>query len=70
VRVPNFASLNRRVIGKKWCGFRYPDHVNYFTPVSLRALVAKAGFTMSITNNLTLHVDDNINALLHPGDIS
>jgi len=32
VRVPNFASLNRRVIGKKWCGFRYPDHISPLHP--------------------------------------
>ena len=35
VKVPNYASLNRRVTGRKWCGFRYPDHLNYFTPASL-----------------------------------
>ena len=25
VRVPNYGSLNRRMLGAKWCGFRYPD---------------------------------------------
>ncbi len=64
VRVPNYASLNRKVIGPKWCGFRYPDHVNYFTPDSLRQVAAKVGFTVQITNALTLPIDDNINALL------
>ena len=64
VRVPNYGSLNRRVIGRKWCGFRHPDHVNYFTTDSLRRVAAKAGFDMDITNRLTLPVDDNINALL------
>ncbi|MBV8779621.1 MAG: class I SAM-dependent methyltransferase, partial [Alphaproteobacteria bacterium] len=24
VKVPNYASLNRRLTGRKWCGFRYP----------------------------------------------
>ena len=66
VRVPNYASLNRRVIGPKWCGFRYPDHVNYFTPDTLRSLAAKTGFNLKITNPLTLPIDDNINALLSP----
>ncbi|MEM7471800.1 MAG: class I SAM-dependent methyltransferase [Pseudomonadota bacterium] len=66
VRVPNFASLNRRVIGKTWCGFRYPDHVNYFTPDSLRRVAKQAGFTVKITNPVTLPIDDNINALLSP----
>jgi SAM-dependent methyltransferase len=66
VRVPNFASLNRHVIGKKWCGFRYPDHVNYFTRDSLARVALAAGFSLKITNPLTLHIDDNINALLSP----
>ncbi|MEM6408901.1 MAG: class I SAM-dependent methyltransferase [Pseudomonadota bacterium] len=66
VRVPNFASLNRRVIGKTWCGFRYPDHVNYFTPKSLARVAGQTGFTLKITNPLTLPIDDNINALLSP----
>ena len=36
VRVPNYGSLNRRMLGAKWCGFRYPDHVNYFTTTVAR----------------------------------
>jgi 2-polyprenyl-3-methyl-5-hydroxy-6-metoxy-1,4-benzoquinol methylase len=64
IRVPNFGSLNRRVIGPKWCGFRYPDHVNYFTRASLTAVAALAGFETRLINRLTLHVDDNISVLL------
>lgn len=64
VRVPNFGSLNRRVQGAKWCGFRYPDHVNYFTVDSLRAMAARAGLGMRLVNGLTVAVDDNIKALL------
>jgi SAM-dependent methyltransferase len=44
LKVPNYGSLNRRVFGTRWCGFRFPDHVNYFTPQSLRDMVEKAGF--------------------------
>lgn len=44
IKVPNFASLNRIIRGKKWCGFRLPDHVNYFTPASLAGMCRKAGF--------------------------
>lgn len=43
IKVPNFACLNRVVRQQKWCGFRYPDHVNYFTPKTLRAVVERAG---------------------------
>lgn len=64
VRVPNFASLNRRWYGRNWAGFRYPDHVNYFTPHSLRTVAGRAGFKMRITNWWHLWLDDNIHALL------
>ena len=49
VRVPSFASLNRRA--------------NDVTPTGLRAVAARAGLHMTITNSLTLPIDDNINAL-------
>jgi SAM-dependent methyltransferase len=44
IKVPNFASWNRVLRGEHWCGFRFPDHVNYFTPQRLAALLAAAGF--------------------------
>ncbi len=47
VKVPNFACLNRRVMGSRWCGFRFPGHVNYFTPASLKAMVEGAGLIVS-----------------------
>lgn len=43
IKVPNFASWNRHFRGAKWCGFRFPDHVNYFTPQALRRQVEAAG---------------------------
>lgn len=64
IRVPNFASINRRVVGPNWCGFRYPDHVNYFTLSSLRDVGARAGFTTQLVNRLALPFDDNISVLL------
>ena len=64
VRVPNFGSVNRKVIGRNWCGFRYPDHVNYFTPQSLRTMVEKAGLQMRILNKFNLAFDDNIKVVL------
>ncbi|WP_300036034.1 class I SAM-dependent methyltransferase [uncultured Roseobacter sp.] len=65
IRVPNFGSVNRRVIGPKWCGFRYPDHVNYFTLSTLRDTCARAGFRTELINRIALPVDDNITVLLH-----
>lgn len=44
IKVPNFGCWNRRVRGARWCGFRFPDHVNYFTPRTLLELVRQAGF--------------------------
>lgn len=46
VKVPNFACWNRQVRGAHWCGFRFPDHVNYFTPRSLRGLLEASGFAL------------------------
>ena len=46
LKVPNFASWNRRVRGGRWCGFRYPDHVNYFTPATLARLASEAGWSV------------------------
>lgn len=43
IKVPNFASWNAKLRGEKWCGLRFPDHVNYFTPDTLRRMVEKAG---------------------------
>jgi len=47
VKVPNYGSLNRLVMGRKWCGFRWPDHVNYFTPASLVRMVRTAGLEIA-----------------------
>jgi SAM-dependent methyltransferase len=64
VRVPNYGGINRRVTGRKWCGFRYPDHVNYFTLSGLRSMAREASFTTSLVNWLTLPTDDNIKMVL------
>jgi len=64
VRVPNYDSLNRKVMGKKWCGFRYPDHVNYFTFDSLKNMAHENGFSFKLLNPINVMVDDNLKALL------
>ena len=63
LRVPNCASVNRRVFGRKWCGFRYPDHADHFTPESSGNTAAGAGFRVRILNRFRLPVDDSIHAL-------
>ncbi len=47
LKVPNFDCWNRRIRRGKWCGFRYPDHVNYFTPKTLNRLAQEAGYKVS-----------------------
>jgi len=47
IQVPNFGCLNRRVRGSRWCGFRFPDHVNYFVPGSLRGMVEASGLRIA-----------------------
>ncbi len=66
VRVPNYGSINRKVHGKSWCGFRYPDHVNYFTHETLSDMADRSGFSLHLLHPLRMPVDDNINALLAP----
>jgi SAM-dependent methyltransferase len=47
VKVPNYDCLLRHLRGKRWSGFRWPDHVNYFTPRTLQALAQRAGFRIA-----------------------
>lgn len=67
IKVPNFDSWNRHLRGRRWCGFRYPDHVNYFTPATLRRLAEEAGYRVdpgSWTDRQPL--SDNMYAVLRP----
>ena len=61
IKVPNYASFNRKLMGNRWCGFRFPGHVNYFTPESLRAMVESVGFQVekfSLTDHF--YLSDNM----------
>jgi SAM-dependent methyltransferase len=64
VKVPNFGSLNRHVMGGRWCGVRLPDHVNYFTPGHLRRMADATGFDSAFPPLLSLPTDDNMIAVL------
>ena len=64
VKVPNYGSLNRRLMQGRWCGFRFPDHVNYFDKASLRRLAEDAGFRAEIPLWQSLPTDDNMLAIL------
>ena len=47
IKVPNYGCWLRTIRGKRWCGFRYPDHVNYFTPATLSRMVTDIGFKIA-----------------------
>jgi SAM-dependent methyltransferase len=64
VKVPNYGSLNRKMMGRRWCGFRYPDHLNYFTPKTLGMMAAKAGFDTRFGLTGRLPSSDNMWAVL------
>lgn len=67
LKVPNFACWNRSIRGGKWCGFRYPDHVNYFTPDTLAILAGEAGFDLlPPTFGDRMPMSDNMYAVLAP----
>jgi len=68
VKVPNYGCLNRMVMSAKWCGFRYPDHLNYFTPKTLSKMGKKAGFGVHFGLTYTLPTSDNMYAVLRRED--
>lgn len=47
VKVPNYACFSRRLRRRRWCGYRWPDHVNYFTPRSLTAAATLASLRVT-----------------------
>lgn len=66
VKVPNYGSLNRRVMGRRWCGFRFPDHLNYFTPGTLTGLGEACGYAVTFGPAGRLPTSDNMHAVLRP----
>tara|TARA_B100000519_G_C14231096_1_gene432414 strand:- start:95 stop:967 length:873 start_codon:yes stop_codon:yes gene_type:complete len=64
VKVPNYGSWNRRFRQRRWCGFRYPDHVNYFTPQTLIRIIESSGLKVRRMNlRDCLPTNDNVWAI-------
>lgn len=63
VKVPDFGCISRRLMGVRWCGFRFPDHQNYFTRSTLTEIATRAGFTCRFANPVP-GLDDNLYAIL------
>jgi SAM-dependent methyltransferase len=66
IKTPNYGSLNRRLMGMRWSGFRFPDHVNYFTPATLREIARRAGFTTHYGPADRIPVSDSLWGVLRP----
>ncbi len=61
IKVPNIECWNRRLQRSGWPGFRFPDHVNYFTAETLRQIVARADLRVAQFNLLDhLPTSDNL----------
>lgn len=55
---PNFGSLSRRLLRNRWRAISYPEHLNYFTPQSLRAMVERSGLRCHEVRTSGLSVSD------------
>lgn len=44
VVVPNYASWERRLMGRRWSWMMIPQHLHHFTPATLSAMVTRSGF--------------------------
>ena len=63
LKQPNYGCTNRKVMGPKWCGFRYPDHVNYFRVSDMARMARETGFSFRHVNRFA-PCADNMHALL------
>ena len=54
MRVPNVASLQAALTGKRWKGLEIPRHIMLFTPKALRELIEKAGFDIEYLGTWSL----------------
>lgn len=67
IKVPNHASWNRVIRGPRWCGYRWPDHVNYFTPATLSVMAQRADLVVERMNWFDrFPLSDSLYAILRP----
>jgi len=55
--VPNVASVQARLFGRRWIHLDVPRHRQHFTPATLETLLKSAGFTVQKRSNFTLEYD-------------
>jgi 2-polyprenyl-3-methyl-5-hydroxy-6-metoxy-1,4-benzoquinol methylase len=44
IMTPNIRSLLARISGRRWVSLKVPEHVRYYSPRSMRRLLARSGF--------------------------
>jgi 2-polyprenyl-3-methyl-5-hydroxy-6-metoxy-1,4-benzoquinol methylase len=54
LQVPNVASLQARLFGKRWYGLDVPRHVMNYSPKALGILLREAGFEFRMTSRFSL----------------
>ncbi|GHB29492.1 hypothetical protein GCM10007094_17190 [Pseudovibrio japonicus] len=64
VKVPNFGTFNRLVMGVNWCGFRFPDHLNYFDVGRMRKLAEACNYKFQLKNIYSRMINDNMHCFL------
>lgn len=66
IKVPNIGCWNSKLRGSNWPGIRNPDHVNYFTPRTLKKMLKECGYSrVSIPMIWRLPTSDNLWALAY-----
>lgn len=65
IKVPNYNSWLRSALGRRWRGYRFPHHLVYFTPKTLKLMIQRAGFSV-ISNSIfdRLPTNDNMHFLV------
>jgi SAM-dependent methyltransferase len=53
VELPSWNSLGRRVRRSSWAQLKPPEHLNYFTPRTLRTCLGEAGYEVSTSRGVT-----------------
>lgn len=44
ITTPNFASLERRVLGPQWGMIAYPEHISFYSPKTMDTVLKKCGY--------------------------
>ncbi|MDD2795674.1 methionine biosynthesis protein MetW [Acidocella sp.] len=66
LKLSNYGSINRRIMGKRWYKFNFPEYLNYFRRCDVTALASCFGLEASFPFLLSLPTDDNFVAILKP----